>query len=237
MCGADEDMCADEGGLFVPEGLSLDAPVESSPSRNSSATAKRCSDEVQNQNETQDGGKKAKTSGEGGGPSTNRGVDFTLIPQLLDTAVEKSGDGNALRSTTIKAGDYWKRNRQDNLLTRPKKQNLNPEDIDKEKSKAFDLLDALSRSGSLPIAYSELHVIVAVTHCFDKDVMSTVVCDNINPIEKLERSTLLLASTVHGVPARELIGDAAELQRLQGSMPLLLQLPGNGGGENVAPQH
>ena len=66
-------------------------------------------------------------------------------------------------------------------------------------------------------------MIVAVTHCFDKDVMSTVVCDNVNPIEKLERSTLLLASTVHGLPARELIGDVNELHRLEKSMQFLIE--------------
>ncbi len=59
------------------------------------------------------------------------------------------------------------------------------------------------------------------------NVMSTVVSDNINPIEKLEGSTLLLASAMHGVPARELIRDAGELQRLEGAMPLLLQTSEN----------
>lgn len=156
-------------------------------------------------------------------PSSGKVVDFTLIPHTLDAAIEKNGEGNALRSTTVKTDDCWVRNRQENLLTGLKKQSLSSEEIKKEKNKAFDLLDALSRSGSLPIAYSELHVVIAVTHCFDKDVMSTVICDNVNPIEKLECSTLLLASAVHGVPARELIADSNELQRLEVALPLLLE--------------
>ena len=88
----------------------------------------------------------------------------------------------------------------------------------KRPNKAFDLLDTLSRSVSLPIAYNDLHVVVAVSNYFDKDMMSNVVCDNINPIEKLECSTLFFASAVHGIPVRELIGDASELQRLEGSL-------------------
>eukprot|EP00581_Thalassiosira_minuscula_P032482 CAMPEP_0183784576 /NCGR_PEP_ID=MMETSP0739-20130205/66049_1 /TAXON_ID=385413 /ORGANISM="Thalassiosira miniscula, Strain CCMP1093" /LENGTH=996 /DNA_ID=CAMNT_0026028547 /DNA_START=118 /DNA_END=3109 /DNA_ORIENTATION=+ len=182
-------------------------------------SSKKVSDEVQNRQSSSEIGESQVTS--------DQGVDFTLIPQILDSAVEKSGDGNAIRSTTIKTGDHWVRNRQDNLLTTPKRQRLNVEEVKKEKNKAFDLLDALSRSGSLSIEYSELHVVVAVTHCFDKSVMSTVVQDNINPIEKLERSTLLLASAMHGVPARELIRDNAELQRLEGAMPLLMGVPEN----------
>ena len=143
----------------------------------------------------------------------------------MDSTVEQSGDGNAIRSTTIKTGNNWVRNRQENILSASKKQRLSEEDIKKEKNKAFDLLDALSRSGSLPLEYSELHVVVAVTHCFDKSVMSTVVQDNVNPIEKLECSTLLLASAMLGVPARELIRDASELQRLEGALPLLMGAP------------
>merc|ERR1712007_359347 len=77
-----------------------------------------------------------------------------------------------------------------------------------------DLLDALSRSGSLAIESSELHVIVAVTHCFEKDIIGTIIQDNINPIQKIESSTLLFASAIHGVDARDLIKDEADLNRL-----------------------
>lgn len=127
-------------------------------------------------------------------------LTFTLKPQILDTDIETKGEGNACGS-----GDVWVRNRQENLLTSPKRQSLSVDEVKKEKNKAFNLLDVLSHSGSLPIAYNELHVVVVVTHCFDKNVMSTVICDNVDPIEKLECSTLLLAWTVHFVRLTKLL--------------------------------
>jgi hypothetical protein len=151
------------------------------------------------------------------------GVDFTLLPQLLDAAVEKTDNASALRSTTIKAGQVWVRNRQENLLAVFKRQNLGSDELQQEKNKAFELLDALSRSGSLPIESSELHVIVAVTHCCEKDLIWTIIQDNINPIQKLESSTLLFASSIHGVEARDLIKDDSERRRLERQNPLLLQ--------------
>jgi hypothetical protein len=161
--------------------------------------------------------------GDQDGSDQSHSIDFTLVPKVLDAVVEKSGKDISLRSTVLKTSDHWMRDRQANLLSKPTRQNLGTEDIKKEKNKAVDLLDALSRSGSLPITSCELHVLVAVTHCFDKDVIGTVVRDNINPIEKIEKSTLLFASTIHGVPARNLIKDSHDLERLEGSMPLLLQ--------------
>ncbi|KAG7346198.1 hypothetical protein IV203_005266 [Nitzschia inconspicua] len=149
-------------------------------------------------------------------------LDFTGIPKLLDGAIEKCNADFALRSTTIKIGDRWKRMRREDLLCQPVSSTLNDDQIKTEKNKAFDLLDALSRSGSLPISYSELHVVVCVTHCFDKNVMDTVIEDNVNPIEKLEWSTLLLASTIHGVPARTLISHDSDKMRLGVTFPEFL---------------
>ncbi|KAK1744334.1 hypothetical protein QTG54_004867 [Skeletonema marinoi] len=150
-------------------------------------------------------------------------VDFTLLPQLLDAAVEKTDEASALRSTIIKTGQSWLRNRQENLLSGLKLKRLLADELKLEKIKAFDLLDALSRSGSLAIESSELHVIVAVTHCFEKDIIGTIIQDNINPIQKLESSTLLFASAIHGVDARDVIKDESELSRLEGQNPLLLK--------------
>ena len=153
-------------------------------------------------------------------------VDFTMIPKVLDAKMEKYDTDNALRSTIISAGIFWTRRHQENLLSSLKDRTLVSDEIKSETNKAFDLLDALSRSGSLPIACSELHVIVAVTHGFENDVMGTVIQDNVNPIEKLEKSTLLVASAIHGIPAQELIHDSKVVQRLTASFPALFDSAG-----------
>lgn len=64
------------------------------------------------------------------------------------------------------------------------------------------------------------HVVVAATHQFDKSIMQTLIKDNIDPIERVERSTLVLASSVHQVQCKELVS-AAELPRLSDSSPAL----------------
>jgi hypothetical protein len=150
-------------------------------------------------------------------------VDFTSIPKSLDRAIEKYGGDNVLRSTTIKTSDQWTRFRQENLLEKPKTNIMNSNDVKSEKDKAFDLLDALSRSGSFPIKYSDLHVIICVTHFFEKNVMDTVIQDNINPIEKLEMSTLMMSSIIHGIPAANLISNANDQSRLGETFPSLLK--------------
>jgi hypothetical protein len=72
-------------------------------------------------------------------------------------------------------------------LSLPSASTLSTKEQEEEKKITFDLLDALSRSGSLDIDYASLHVVIAATHCFAESLMSTVVKDSINPIEKVWR--------------------------------------------------
>jgi hypothetical protein len=161
----------------------------------------------------------------GAAPQADGMVDFTAIPKQLDAKFDVHDADSALRATIIKADRVWKRSRQENLLTKALQTNLFPEQIKLEKDKAFDLLDALSRSGSLPIACAELHVVVAVTHCFENDVMGTVIKDNANPIEKVEKTMLLMASTIHGVEPPALIENQAQSTRLMQNFPALFAPP------------
>mmetsp|Transcript_36045 Transcript_36045/g.85910 ORF Transcript_36045/g.85910 Transcript_36045/m.85910 type:complete len:950 (+) Transcript_36045:88-2937(+) len=211
--------CADEGDYMCEAADSISIDDEGG-----AGGYKGAADQTENGSRTNDIDGQGTTSGQSDqNDSTSKGVDFTLIPKQLDQSVERKGDAASLRSTTIKTSSNWTRNRQANLLSKPERHGLDTDGIRREKSKAFDLLDALSRSGSLAIAHSELHVVVAMTHCFEKDLMGTVIRDNVNPIEKIECSTLLLASAVHGLSARELVRDANELQRLRMTVPRSLE--------------
>mmetsp|Transcript_81030 Transcript_81030/g.135513 ORF Transcript_81030/g.135513 Transcript_81030/m.135513 type:complete len:98 (-) Transcript_81030:386-679(-) len=89
-----------------------------------------------------------------------------------------------------------------------------------ERNAAMDLLDALSRPGTLPLEDVHLHVVLTATHCFDKTLMSTVVQDNVNPIECVERSALIMASVIHGCPPAGLL-KASQEERVREHAPML----------------
>jgi len=132
--------------------------------------------------------------------------DYTTLPKQLDRSFEAFDEDSALRPTIIKSGDTWNfKSMNGGLLGNPTTSNLGAEEQRVHKNKAFDLLDALSKSGVLPIHQASLHVLLAATHCFDKTLLDTVIQDNINPIEKVERSSLIVASTIQGVPAASLL--------------------------------
>lgn len=162
--------------------------------------------------ELKDGGKQRSDQEWFGkfGPET----DFTVIPKKLDALFETYDSDNALRTVTLKTGDNWSRKRQENLLTKLERSVLNADEQKMETNKALDLLDALSRSGSLPIASGELHILVGVRHEFEQNIMSTVIEENINPIEKVDYSSLLMAATVHEVDISTLLINSAEPPKL-----------------------
>ena len=155
--------------------------------------------------------------------TVKNGTDFTAIPKKLDKVFEEFDSDDALRATTVKVGECWKKKSQANLLAKMSEQTI--EDSDEKnamKAQAFDLLDALSRSGALPIASSELHVIVASTYRFTKELVETVIQDNTNPIERMELAFLMMSSTVRNVEPKNLLKGDAQVSRLSHVAPKMI---------------
>lgn len=50
-------------------------------------------------------------------------------------------------------------------------------------------------------------MVLAATHCFDQTLIDTVIRENVNPIEKVERSLLIVGTTIHKLPANVLAPD------------------------------
>ena len=124
-------------------------------------------------------------------------IDYTQVPAKIDAKFDKLDEDGAVRPTKVLPGEVWRKKFLKSLLAKPSETSLGKDELRTEKNKAFDLLDALSKSGALPLGNCQLHVVILVTHCFDKTLMETVTRDNVNPIEKVERTQLILASAVH----------------------------------------
>jgi hypothetical protein len=124
-------------------------------------------------------------------------IDYTQVPAAIDAKFDKLDEDGAVRPTKVLPGDVWRKKFLKALLAKPSETSLGKDELRTEKNKAFDLLDALSKSGALPLGNCQLHVVIVVTHCFDRTLMETVTRDNVNPIEKVERTQLIIASAVH----------------------------------------
>jgi len=153
--------------------------------------------------------------------------DYTQLPKEMDRRIDEFDTDSLLRPAIITPGGSWTKTTQRALLASPSTTTLRGDEQKKERDFAFDLLDVLTKSGSLLVEHASLHIVVAVAHCFDKSVIETVIQNNCNPIEKVERSMLIMASTVHQLPAAALIQEA-ELPRLRSSSPALLSAEASG---------
>ena len=170
--------------------------------------------------EATDGPNEAPRAAEDSVDRDNAKVDFTSLPSQLDDAHDKLDPDSALRATIINTSDKWAKTSQKGLMQSPSTSSLDAGALDQERNAAFDLLDALSRSGASVLEDVSLHVVIASTHNFDLSLMDTVVKGNVNPIERVERSALILASTLHRTSTAHLL-KRDQLVRVQGSSPSL----------------
>jgi len=149
-------------------------------------------------------------------------VDYTKLPAALDARLDMSARGSVVRPTTISVGNTWQKKFQKKLLSPPAETSLSADELHTERNRAFDLLDALSRSGALPFTHASLHIVIAATQCFDKSLMETVTRSNINPIEKAEATSAVMTSILHGLPAPTDVIRDADRDRVTTYSPLLL---------------
>lgn len=144
--------------------------------------------------------------------------DFSAIPKVLDKAFEKySSKGSfagTLRNVTLKTAPTWTKQSKPNLLKPTQTRKILKDEQKIETNRAYDLLDALTKSGALQIKNGDLHMIVSACHSFEKSLVNTIIQDNINPIEKIEMSNLIAASVIHGVKYPELLQNESGSKRL-----------------------
>jgi hypothetical protein len=148
-------------------------------------------------------------------------VDSTKYPSLLDKRYEELDPDSALRPPIIRPGSVWSKKSYEAILSSLVTEDMKAEEQYNAKRDAFDLLDSLSNSGALMMHNASLHVVIAATHCFDKCLMDTVVQGNANPIERGERSALIMASTIHERSASGLISENQKSRVLKYSPQLL----------------
>merc|ERR1719399_2045188 len=192
----------------------LNMPVEQKAASSSS--------QQQQQQQQPEGGAGAGAGGAGGAGASAVAIDYTKIPSELDRRYEALDEDSALRPTTIKTGEVWRLKSQAGLLSKPVEKMVSAEAQQERKAQAFDLLDALSRSGELPLEHASLHIVIAATHCFDQSLVDTVIQGNVNPVEKAERSTLIVAGVIHRMPTAEMLKDGAQVDRIAQFSPGLL---------------
>eukprot|EP01063_Lacrimia_lanifica_P017896 TRINITY_DN24879_c0_g1_i1.p1 TRINITY_DN24879_c0_g1~~TRINITY_DN24879_c0_g1_i1.p1 ORF type:complete len:965 (+),score=304.62 TRINITY_DN24879_c0_g1_i1:105-2999(+) len=146
--------------------------------------------------------------------------DLTLLPGELNGTYEALDQDNSLRPTIIKTGATWMLKTKPSLIAKPEQRFLRSDMQQAETRRALDLLDALTRSGALTVRDATLHVVAAATHGFDDAVMDTLARNGVNPIERIERSALMMASVVLKTPARDLLKPDA-LEAVKATAPRL----------------
>jgi hypothetical protein len=82
--------------------------------------------------------------------------DYSKIPQQLEARFSELDEDSALRPTIINPGNAWQKRFQKSLLSAPENTSLGPAEQGRERQKAFDLLDALTKAGCLTVGSSLL---------------------------------------------------------------------------------
>src|SRR5205814_1151230 len=141
------------------------APAPVAPAEVSTASAVSAG-EAQQQHQQADSksakaGERADAGRSGEVAEATAVVDYTELPPALEKQYELLDVDGALRPTIINPGLSWSKSSKKSLLAEPTTATLGTAEQGKERSRAFDLLDALTKSGELTLEHAALHVVIA----------------------------------------------------------------------------
>ena len=123
---------------------------------------------------------------------------------FFDDCLEIYSETNFLVPTILKPGCGWTKQYSPSILSKPITAVLTSDDVSQESRKTFRFLEFLSLRGSLILEEASLHLVVASTHCFDQSLLN-VIKNNVNPVDGIIASELIVASVIHRKPAGEII--------------------------------
>jgi len=203
-CESSNDECEEDECEEDDDDDDDDCEVEETKDTKDTKDTKKEQERQKSDTETKD------TSIDNMASSTSRNVvvqkDWTKMPNLLTSNVAKYSDNACLRPTILTVGQTWVRETKPGLLSKSvKNTSFSNEEQQKEKNRAYDLLDALTTSGELDFDNCHLHVVMCATHCFDQTLLDVICQSNVNPVEVVERSAMIMACTIHGVDPLELV--------------------------------
>lgn len=136
--------------------------------------------------------------------STDVVVDASFVtdlPKKLENAVDES-----VSPCIINVSERWTLASYESIISNVRKETcLYSNQFRLLFQNCKDLLDALSKSGSLSLCHCTMHVITVLNHSFPETLMNTLVEENVNPIEILQRSDEQIASVIFRKPVEELL--------------------------------
>lgn len=150
-------------------------------------------------------------------------LDVTQIPKEIDERFLALDATGAVRPTIIHPGQTWSKEHQEGLLGKRESVSLGKDELEAEKRASFHLLDALTKAGGFAVEDADLHVVIAATHCFDKSLIDTIVQESVNPIEKVVKSAVIMASALHQEIPENMI-KSGELASIRDYNPEILSL-------------
>jgi hypothetical protein len=120
------------------------------------------------------------------------------MPSQLERRFDGIGEDSVVRSAIINLGDVWTLSQQSGLMGQRVTSRISTGRQAAARTKAFDLLDALTKAGAISIECASVHVVITAACCYDKSLMNCLVEGNVNPINAAESALLALVEVICG---------------------------------------